>query len=117
MSSLLLTTAGVPAEGGMGLMLVQLLPMVLIIVVFYFLLIRPQKKRDKEVQKMRSQVEVGDEIVTVGGVVGLVVSLKDDTLVIETGSDRSKVRIMRWAVQQNHTVHDATPEDKAPAKK
>lgn len=84
----------------------QLIPFALIIVVFYFLLIRPQKKKEKEVAKMRSALEVGDEVVTAGGIVGTVVSLREDTLVIETGSDRSKVRIMRWAVQHNNTVHD-----------
>ena len=94
----------------MAVMLIQLLPLVLIFVVFYFLLIRPQKKRDKEIQKMRSALEVGDEITTAGGIIGRVVSLKDDTLVIETGSDRSKIRIARWAVQTNNTVHDDVAE-------
>ncbi|PWM34800.1 MAG: preprotein translocase subunit YajC [Clostridiales bacterium] len=98
------------AGGGMAVMLIQLLPLVLIFVVFYFLLIRPQKKRDKEIQKMRSALEVGDEITTAGGIIGRVVSLKDDTLVIETGSDRSKIRIARWAVQTNNTVHDDVAE-------
>lgn len=96
--------------GGMAVMLVQLLPLVLIFVVFYFMLIRPQKKREKAVQQMRSSLEVGDEIVTAGGIIGRVVSIKDDTLVIETGSDRSKIRIARWAVQANNTVHDTTPQ-------
>ncbi len=74
------------------------------IVIFYFLLIRPQKKKEKEVQKMRSDLQVGDEIVTSGGIIGRVVSLRDDTVVIETGTDRSKVRIARWAVQVNNTI-------------
>ena len=94
----------------MAVMLIQLLPLVLIFVVFYFMLIRPQKKREKAVQQMRSSLEVGDEIVTAGGIIGRVVSIKDDTLVIETGSDRSKIRIARWAVQANNTVHDTTPQ-------
>ncbi|MCI8624201.1 MAG: preprotein translocase subunit YajC [Provencibacterium sp.] len=102
--------AGEMAGGSAVLMLAQLLPLVLVFVVFYFLLIRPQKKRDKEVQKMRSSLEVGDEIVTSGGVIGRVVSLRDDTLIIETGSDRSKIRIARWAVQSNNTVHDDAEE-------
>ena len=83
--------------------------MLLIFVVFYFLLIRPQRKRDKEIQKMRSSLEVGDEVITSGGIIGRVVSLREDTLVIETGSDRSKIRIQRWAVQSNNTIHDDTP--------
>ena len=87
---------------------VQILPFVLLIVVFYFVLIRPQRKRDKETQRMRNNLQVGDEIVTVGGVVGLVVSIKEDTVVVETGGDRSKIRIKRWAIQENLTVHDDT---------
>ena len=78
-----------------------------ILLVFYFALIRPQKKREKEAEKMRNSLEVGDEIVTVGGVIGRVVVIKEDNIVIETGGDRSKVRIARWAIQQNNTVHDS----------
>lgn len=98
------------APGGIAMLLVNIVPLALVFVVFYFLLLRPQKKRDKEIQRMRSQLEVGDEIVTAGGIIGRVVNLKDDTIVLETGSDRSKIRIMRWAVQTNNTVHDDTPQ-------
>lgn len=104
---LLLDVAAVPA-GAAG-SLVSFLPLVLIFVIFYFLLIRPQKKRDKETQAMRSGLEVGDEIITIGGVIGTVVSLRDDSLLIETGSDRNKIRIARWAVQQNNTPHEKAP--------
>ena len=65
-----------------------------------------QKKREKETQEMRNSLEVGDEIVTVGGIIGTVVSMREDHLVIETGSDRSKIRITRWAVQMNNTSHE-----------
>lgn len=68
-------------------MLATFIPLILMIVIFYFLLIRPQKKRDKEVQKMRENIEIADEIVTIGGIIGRVVSIKDDTVVIETASD------------------------------
>jgi preprotein translocase subunit YajC len=78
----------------------------IIIVVFYFLLIRPQRKKDKQTQKMRSSIQVGDEITTVGGIMGRVVTIKDDTLIIETGADRSKIRIKKWAVQNNETIHE-----------
>ena len=72
--------------------------------ILYFFMIRPQKKKEKEIQLMRSNLEVGDEIVTIGGIIGRVVNIKDETIVIETGSDRSKIRITRWAVQQNNSA-------------
>lgn len=105
-TALLETTANTTQSGGWLLMLVQLLPIVLIVVVMYFILIRPQRKRDKEMQKMRNSLQVGDEVTTSGGIIGRVVSLREDTVVIETGSDRSKIRIKRWAIQSNETVHD-----------
>lgn len=98
------------AQGSTMAMIMQIGSLLLIFVVFYFLLIRPQKKKDKEIQKMRSNLQVGDEIITAGGIIGRVVSLRDDTVVIETGSDRSKIRITRWAIQTNNTVHDETAE-------
>lgn len=107
---LLLEAAAVPG-GAMG-SLVSFLPLVLIFVIFYFMLIRPQKKRDKQTQAMRSNLEVGDEIVTIGGIIGTIVSLRDDNILIETGSDRNKIRIARWAVQQNNTPHEKAPEVK-----
>jgi preprotein translocase subunit YajC len=78
----------------------------IIIAVFYFLLIRPQRKKDKQTQKMRSSIQVGDEITTVGGIIGRVVTMKDDSLIIETGADRSKIRIKKWAIQSCDTVHE-----------
>lgn len=92
------------ATGGM---LTSVLSLGLILVVFYFFILRPQQKREKEATKMRSSLQVGDDVITIGGIVGTIVSMKEDTLVIETGSDRSKIRITRWAVQQN-----ATPKEK-----
>ena len=105
-TALLETTANSTQSGGWLLMLVQLLPIVLIVVVMYFILIRPQRKRDKEMQKMRNSLQVGDEVTTSGGIIGRVVSLREATVVIETGSDRSKIRIKRWAIQSNETLHD-----------
>lgn len=77
-----------------------LLPLVLLLVVMYFLLIRPQKKREKEVNAMRSSVQVGDEIITIGGICGKVVKTKDESLVIQVGADKVKFEIMRWAVSK-----------------
>lgn len=106
MTTALLETTAAATESSWILMLVQLLPILLIIVVMYFILIRPQKKREKEVQKMRNSLQVGDEVTTSGGIIGRVVSLREDTVVIETGSDRSKIRVKRWAIQSNETLHD-----------
>lgn len=95
-------------------MLTQLvLPMVLIIVVFYFILIRPQKKKDKEAKAMRENIQIGDEIMTIGGIVGLVVRKSEDTVVIETGGDKSKLRIKNWAVQENITLTEKANAAKA----
>ena len=103
------TASGTSSTTGGGLMgtLGMLLPMIIMFAILYFFMIRPQKKKDKEIQDMRSGLQIGDEVITTGGIIGIVVSLKEDTLVIETGSDRSKVRIARWAVAQNNTIHDA----------
>lgn len=75
----------------------------LMIVLFYFLLIRPENKRKKQVNEMRSSLQVGDEITTIGGVVGKIVSIKDDVIVIETGADRVRVELARWAVSTKGT--------------
>ena len=76
--------------------------------VMYLLLIRPQRKKQKEEKKMRENLMVGDEIVTIGGIYGRVISLKEDTIVIESNSDHSKLTVARWALQSNLTVHDDT---------
>lgn len=75
--------------------------LVLLLVAFYFILIRPQRKKEKKDAEMRKNIQIGDEIVTAGGIVGIVCKLEEETLVIETGSDKSKLRIRRWAVSQN----------------
>lgn len=91
---------------GSSNILVTILPLVILIAVMYFLLIRPQKKREKEINAMRSSVQVGDEIITIGGICGKVVKTKEDSLVIQVGADRVKFEIMRWAVSK--VVEEAT---------
>ncbi len=104
---LLLETTTDANQQGSGMMsLITLLPMVLIIVLMYFVMIRPQRKKQKEEQKMRNNLRVGDEITTIGGIVGRVVSVKEDDLLIETGADRNKMSIKKWAIQENKTIHD-----------
>ncbi len=84
---------------------------VVIIAVMYFVMIRPQKKKQKEEQKMRDSIQVGDELVTIGGLFGRVVSIKDDSIVIESSADHSKIKIAKWAVSQNLTVHEEVALD------
>lgn len=68
--------------------------------IFYFLLIRPQKKQEKEKQAMLNSLEVGDEITTIGGIIGEVVSIKEETVMIETGKDKTKIRVLRTAISR-----------------
>ena len=77
--------------------------MVVLVAVMYFMMIRPQKKRQKEEQEMRASLEIGDEIITIGGIVGKVVTIREEDLIIETGADRNKMKIQRWAVNTNVT--------------
>lgn len=84
----------------------SLLMIVVMIAIMYFLMIRPQQKKQKEEQKMRNNLRVGDEITTIGGIKGRVVSIKDDTITIESGADRTKVQFEKWALQTVHTKHD-----------
>lgn len=100
------TSSAADSQSTVSSLLITFLPLIAIFVIFYLLLIRPQRKKEKETQKMRSNVQVGDEVTTIGGIMGRVVTIKDDTLVIETGADRSKIRIKKWAVQTNETIHD-----------
>ena len=73
--------------------------LILMLVAMYFLVIRPQKKQEKQVQQMRNELQVGDEITTIGGIIGKIISIKEETLMIETGHDRMKIRILRSAVK------------------
>ena len=81
--------------------------------IFYLLLIRPQQKREKKERIMRNSLEAGDHIVTIGGIIGRIVSIKDDTIVIETAGDRSKIRLARWSIQQNITATERAAQEQA----
>ena len=78
----------------------MILMLVLMVVVFYFFGIRPQKKQEKEQSAMRNSLSVGDEITTIGGIIGQIVSIKDETCVIETTHDRTKIRILKTAISR-----------------
>jgi preprotein translocase subunit YajC len=90
-----------------------LMPVLLVVMVavFYFVMIRPQKKQEKQIAEMRDSLAVGDEVVTIGGIIGTVLIIKDDKIMIETGNDRTKLTILRSSVK---TV--LKDEDEAPAK-
>ena len=91
------------SSGGMGSMLISI---VLMIAVFYFLLIRPQKKKEKEAKNMRDSLMVGDDLVTIGGIVGKVIKIKDDEVTIETGSNKTRLTFKKWAINQVLTEKD-----------
>ena len=91
------------AEGGTQMDIVSLLPMLLIVgvmIVFMVISSRKQKKQEQEIASMRNNLQIGDEITTIGGIIGKVVSIKDETCVIETSHDRSKIRILKSAISR-----------------
>ena len=113
-----LTSTGL--GGDMGSTIIML---VVMIGVFYFLLIRPENKRKKEAENMRSSVKTGDEITTIGGIVGTVVNVKEDKIVVETGADQVRIEFAKWAISTNETAAAAAQaqakkaqEEKAKAK-
>ena len=105
-------TAGAEAEMSTGAMIiyyaVQFLPMILIFVIFYFMLIRPQRKKDKEAKKMLENLKVGDRICTIGGIYGTILNIKDDTITLAVGKDNLSMVIARWGVR---SVEELTIEN------
>ena len=81
------------------IMLVQLLPMILIFVVFYFMLIRPQRKKDKQVKQMLDSLKPGDRVTTIGGIYGTIMGIKDDTITMAVGAARTEMVFARWAIR------------------
>ncbi|MBR2446757.1 MAG: preprotein translocase subunit YajC [Clostridia bacterium] len=92
----LLTNQG----GGGGQIIMTIIMVVLVGVFFYFFMIRPQKKQEKEINEMRNSLSVGDEITTIGGIIGKVISIRDETVVIETSHDRTKIRLLKSAISK-----------------
>lgn len=99
-ASVLLTNSGTNNSASL---LSMLLPFVILIAVFYFLLIRPENKKKKAAAKMRSELAVGDEITTIGGVVGTICQVKEDTIIIETSADRVRMEFTKWAISTKGT--------------
>jgi len=102
------------AAGG----LIGLLPFVLIFVIMYFIMIRPQKKKEKLKEMMLSQLIPGDKILTIGGIHGKIVSIKDDNIILETGdsSNKSYLKICRWAISEVTKPGDEVKADKEETK-
>ena len=96
-----------PAGAGMGSTLIMLAVM---FGLMYFMLIRPENKRKKEAEQMRSSVKTGDKITTIGGIIGTVVHVKDDKIVIETSADQVRMELAKWAISTNDTAEAAAKE-------
>ena len=99
--------------------LFTLLPMILIIVFMFILIYLPQKRQDKKDAAMRSSIEIGDKVSTIGGIVGIVCAIadKDDTIVLETGSDRTKIRFRRTAISSVEKLDAGKDSKSTPVKK
>ena len=108
-----LLDAGTSTTSGMGGSWQTIALMAALFGVMYFVMIRPQKKKQKEEQEMRDAIQIGDEITTIGGIMGRVVTVKEDSLIIETGADRTKMKIARWAIQTNNTAEDRLQAERA----
>ena len=102
------TTGAESAVGGGGSMIFMIVAM---IAVFYFMLIRPENKRKKEAEQLRSNLKNGDSITTIGGITGTVVDVKEDRFVIETGADRVRLELMKWALSTNDTATKNAQEE------
>ena len=88
----------------------------ILIVVFYFFLIRPENKKKKAMQAMRDALKVGDKIITIGGIVGEVVHVKEDNIVIETSADRVRMELTKWSISSNETAEKAAAKAREEAR-
>lgn len=108
------TTSGTASGAGMGSTIMMI---VLMIAIFYFLMIRPENKRKKQAEEMRSALKKGDWLTTIGGVYGRVVAITDRTVVIETSEDRVRVEFLKSAIGQVGTLDQQAAAQQRPAKK
>jgi preprotein translocase subunit YajC len=97
-----------------------ILMIVVMVFIFYYFLIRPENKKKKELDSMRENLKVGDRITTIGGISGSVCHINDDRVVIETGADRVRIELHKWAISTNETAAEAQKalqESQPPKKK
>ncbi len=100
------------AANSVAALVTTFLPMVLIFVVFWFFLIRPQRKKDKKVKEMLNNLKAGDRVCTIGGIYGTIVGLKDDTVTLAVGRENTNMVIARWGIR---SVEEVTIENDAEA--
>ena len=105
--------------GGVGALITTFGIPVVLLAFLYFVMIRPQQKQEKEVREMQKNLQVGDEVVTIGGIVGIVLRVEDatETVVLETGSDRLKIRLKQDAIKENITASEQLAAEKAAKEK
>lgn len=92
-------------------MMSTILMLVIMVGIFYFMLIRPENKRKKEAEQMRNSLKTGDKITTIGGIMGTVVSIKDDKFVVETGADQVRIEFAKWALSTNDSAAERAQEE------
>lgn len=90
--------------------------LVLMVAIFYFMILRPENKKKKEAEQLRSSLKVGDKITTIGGIVGKIVDVENDKIVIESGADRVRIELLKWSVMTNNTAEEARAKAQAEAR-
>ena len=106
-----LTDAATEGAAGGSQMVSTIVMLIAMVAVFYFMLIRPENKRKKEAEQLRSSLKVGDKITTIGGITGKVVNVKEETFVMETGADQVRIELQKWALSTNDTAAAAAKEE------
>ena len=101
------TTENLAGAGGMS----TIIMLVVMVAIFYFMMIRPENKRKKEAEQMRSSLKIGDRITTIGGIQGKVVNVADEKFVIETGADQVRIEFAKWALSTNETGAERAKEE------
>ena len=92
-------TTGTDATAASGSMMSLMIPLILMFVLMYFIMIRPENKRKKKAEEMRNSLSLGDEITTIGGLTGKIVQVTEETITFETGEDRVRIQVKKWAIQ------------------
>ncbi len=117
LGNIMLSASGGTTSGGLlGGGASTIVMIVVLIAIFYFLMIRPESKKKKAAEEMRSKMKVGDDVTTIGGIVGTVCAVKEETFVIETGADRVRIEFKKWALSVNDT-QTAAAQAAAPERK